>query len=962
MLINGFKLIKETNISEILCKAQIYEHEQTGAKLLFLDNNDDNKVFSIFFKTLPDNDNGLPHILEHSVLCGSKKYPTKEPFVELAKGSLNTFLNAFTFSDKTGYPVASKNEKDFFNLLDVYLDAVFNPNIYKYKEIFMQEGWHYELNSREDELKYKGVVYNEMKGAFSSPESILMRLCGNSLYPDTVYRFESGGDPDNIPELTYEQFISFHKKNYHPANSYIMLYGNVNLEKALKKINDDYLNVYTSSRITSQIKLQKKFNEMLHIEKVYPIQANEDEKGRNYFALNFSTGLGTDPVIVMGMEILEYALLETPASPLKNAILNAKIGKDVFGVWGSGIYQPYFSIAVKNSDYEKQDEFKNIFCNTLNDVVKNGIDKKLFKSAINKIEFQLREAEYQGFPKGLLYSIKAMEGWLYIDNPLLHLQFDDTLETIKREMDNGFFEKLIKEQLLNNKHASFVVLRPKKGLASQKDSKLAKKLNEIKGKMSVEEIDNIIKNTAKLVKHQSTADTKENLATIPKLKLTDIKKDVDWFKLDERKIKDIKELYYTDNTNGVIYNNLYFNVRAVTEADLQYLSLLSDVLGKINTANYSSMELSKEVDSYLGQLDFYIDSFTEINNPDNFSPKFIVKTKYLKDKKRDYLRLLEEVLINTQFSNAKRLREIIQEVKSRYEMHFMGSGHSVAIKRLGAYLTKGAAFKEHISNISYYRFLTDLENNFDEKKDEISLKLKDVYKIIINRKNLISGIIADTDVSVADSLSFLKPTENNNNDYNLILKEKNEGFIVPGMVQYVSRGGFLSNYKKKYSGVFQVLRNILSLDYLWNKIRVQGGAYGGFAIIRPDSFFCTSSFRDPNLYETLKAYDKIPEYISNIDIDDNELEKYIIGTIGSFDNIITPYQKGMAAFTRYFSGCTKELLQQYRDEILSVSIDKLKDLAEPIKELIANAPICVIGSEGKIKENEKLFDFVKPLF
>ncbi|MBN2441524.1 MAG: insulinase family protein [Spirochaetales bacterium] len=963
MLIHGFRLIKKDDIPEIHCKANIYEHDTTGAGLLFLDTKDDNKVFSIFFKTLPGDNTGVPHILEHSVLCGSGKYPTKEPFVELAKGSLKTFLNAFTFSDKTGYPIASKNEKDFFNLMDVYLDAVFNPNIYKYEEIFMQEGWHYELQSREEELKYKGVVYNEMKGVFSSPESILMRLCRKSLYPDTVYRFESGGDPEAIPELTYEQFLSFHKENYHPSNSYIIVYGNVDVEKVLKKVNDDYLHIYTKRKTASSITIQKKFTEMHYIEAEYPVQESEDENGRNYFALNFSTGLCADPVRVRGMEILEYALMESPASPLKNAILNAKIGKDVFGIWDDGCNQPFFSVVVKNCDFEKQEEFKKIYYDTLHDIMKKGIDKKLFASALNKIEFSLREAEYQGYPKGLVYSINAMMGWLYGDDPLIHLGFDNTLKTIKSEMDNGFFEKLITDYLLKNQHGTFIVLKPQKGLAGQKEAKLAEKLNEIKSRMSEEEIDTIIRNTAHLIKRQSTPDTKEDLDTIPKLELSDIKKEVEWFPLQEREIQDIKELKFTDITNDIIYNNLYFDVRAIAKEDLQYLSLLADILSKIDTTHYSYVDLSKEVDSSLGQLHFYISSFTEINNPDNFSPKFIVKTKFLKDKKGDYLKILEEILLHTRFTNQQRVREIIQEVKSRYEMHFMNSGHSVTIKRLGAYLAKGAAFEEHMGNISYYRFLTDLEKNYDEKREEIASRLKDVYNLVINRNNLISGIITESDVSVAEDLSFIKSTENkNNNDYNLILKEKREGFIVPGMVQYVSMGGFLKDYNKKYNGIFRVLSKILSLDYLWNKVRVQGGAYGGFSIIRPDSYFGASSYRDPNLKETLEIYENIPDYLNTLDIDDNELTKYVIGTIGSYDNIITPYQKGMVALERYFIGSTKELLQQHRDEILSISIDKLKNLKDPIKELIDEAPICVIGSEGKIKENENLFDSVKPLF
>ncbi|MCJ7687989.1 MAG: insulinase family protein, partial [Clostridiaceae bacterium] len=540
---HGFKLIQEKKIEELNSVTRLFKHEKSGARLLHLENDDDNKVFSIGFRTPPKSSNGLPHILEHSVLCGSKKFPTKEPFVELIKGSLNTFLNAMTFSDKTIYPLASKNEKDFFNLMDVYLDAVFYPNLYSQPEILMQEGWHYELENKEDKLNYKGVVYNEMKGAFSSPEGTLMRKIQESLFPDTSYGVESGGDPESIPDLSQEEFIGFHKKYYHPSNSYIFLYGDGDIDKQLKFISEEYLNHFDETFVDSAIMLQKPFSSMKEDVVDYPISADDDESGKTYLSMNFVSGDNiNNPELHLAFEILEYLLLESAAAPLKKVLVEAELGKDVFGSFDNSILQPVFSIVVKNSNESEKERFKEIVFEALRNIVKEGIDKKLIEACINITEFKLREADLGGFPKGLYYYITSMDSWLYDKDPTMHLEYESYLSKIKSALTTDYFEKLIEKYILNNTHSSMVILNGKKGLAEKKSKELEEKLARYKASLSELEIQKIIKGTKALKERQTTPDSDEALETIPLLERSDIETVVEHLPLKEREEHGVKVL------------------------------------------------------------------------------------------------------------------------------------------------------------------------------------------------------------------------------------------------------------------------------------------------------------------------------------------------------------------------------------------------------------------------------------
>lgn len=963
---HGFKFIEEKEIKDINSKVRVFYHEKSGAKLLNLENDDDNKVFAIGFRTPPSDSTGVPHIMEHSVLCGSRKFPIKDPFVELAKGSLNTFLNAMTFSDKTIYPVASRNEKDFFNLMDVYLDAVFYPNIYKHPEILMQEGWHYELDSKEDEITYKGVVYNEMKGAFSSPEDILFRKIQETLFPDTTYGVESGGDPEVIPELTQEQFLDFHKKFYHPSNSYIYLYGNGDLDKELKFINDEYLNNFEKIDVDSKIEVQSPFGGIKEFTYEYPVAEGDEGNDKSFFSLNFVLENST-PETSLAFEILEYLLLETPAAPLKKALIQSGIGKDVYGYFDSGILQPVFSIVVKNAHESKKEEFRSIVFNTLKDLVSNGIDKNLIEACINIKEFKLREMDTRTYPKGLIYYTKAMDSWLYDKEPYIYLEYENALKEVKKALTSKYFEELIEKHLINTKHGSLLVLNPKAGLAEAKDEELRKKLSEYKASLSDKELEELVNETKALKERQMSGEKKEDLEKIPLLSLEDIDKKAEEFSLEEKSIEDNKVLFQPMFTNKIAYIKLIFDTKTIKEELIPYLSLLAGVLGKIDTDKYTYGDLSNEVNIYTGGISYAPVTFVQNNTKDEFKPKFVVKSKAIVDKVPKLFEIIEEILLNTKFDK-NRLKEIIREMKSRLDMAMFDSGHIVAVNRLLSYFSNISQYEEKISGLEFYKFIEDIEENFDSKYEEIIENLKEVQKTVFNRNNLILNFAVEEEnyEKVEESLKKFIGKLNNETlktyEYDFKCNKKNEGLLTQGNVQYVMKGYNYKDLGYSYKGSMQVLKVIESLDYLWNNIRVIGGAYGAFASFGRSGNMFFGSYRDPNIKESLNVYDKAYEYLRNFDADSREMTKYIIGTISSLDTPLTPSLKSERAISYYLSNITKEDIQKERDEVLSCTKEDIREFANMIKDCMDQNYICVLGNSIKIKENKELFNELVDVF
>ena len=965
---HGFILNKEEEIKEVNSIVRIFEHEKTGARLLHMENDDSNKVFSIGFKTPPSDSTGVMHILEHSVLCGSKKFPTKEPFVELVKGSLNTFLKAMTFSDKTVYPIASKNEKDFFNLMDVYLDAVFNPNIYNTKEILMQEGWHHHLENKEDELSYKGVVYNEMQGAFSSPDGVLVRKIQETLFPDNTYSNESGGDPKYIPDLTYEQFIDTHKKYYHPSNSYIFLYGDGNLDKMLEFINDNYLVNYNKKEIDSHIKLQKPYSNIKDVISSYSLAEDDDETEKTYHAFNFVTGKSTDEELYIALDIIEYILLEAEGAPLKKAILDAGIGKDVFGMVDKGILQPYLSIIVKNSEVNKKEEFKKVVFDTLSNLVKNGIDKELIEGCINTFEFRLREADTGTDPKGLIYYLNAMDSWLYGGDPLMHIKYEKTLQKIKESLTTNYFEELIDKYILNNTHASLLTLKPEKGLAHREEIELQEKLANYKASLTENEVEELVKETKDLLLRQNTPDSQEALETIPMLSLSDIDKNVEDLPVQEINHDGIQILHHNTFTSNIAYLNFMFYAKCVEEEDIPYFSLLGSLLGKVDTKNYSYKDLAKKILMDTGDLYFKNDVYSNDKDINKYYPFLEARIKVMDDKVSNSLDIVSEVIENSLYEDKNRIREIIREIISRIEMSFIDRGHQVAISRLISYFSPISYYSDKINGYNYYRFLKEIESNFDNCIDEVKSKLYKIQNMIFNKANLTVTITGeDKELNILKSnlnkiVPILSTDQLQNKEYSFVEERKNEGLLTPSNVQFVAKGYNFRKLGYNYSGNMLVLQTILGYDYLWNKVRVQGGAYGGFANLARSGNMAFASYRDPNLKETLNIYDKAYEFVENVKISNRDMTKYIIGTISNLDMPLTPFMKGEKAINMYIRGITKEDRQKERNEVLSTTNSDINSYSKLIEDVMKENYIAVVGNDKKIKDNKDLFNNLVNVF
>ncbi|MGL4740214.1 MAG: insulinase family protein [Sarcina sp.] len=956
---NGFILKEKRYLKELEEEAFLFEHAKTGARLIKIISDDDNKVFSIGFRTPPKNSTGVAHILEHSVLCGSRKFDMKEPFVELLKGSLNTFLNAMTYPDKTVYPVASRNEKDFFNLMDVYLDAVLYPNIYKHKEIFMQEGWHYSMENKEDAIEYNGVVYNEMKGVYSSPDSILYRNISSSLYPDTTYGVCSGGEPAAIPDLTYEEFLDFHKSYYHPSNSYIFLYGNGDINKELNFINENYLKDFDKKEVNSQINLQKPFNKMEELELFYGISQDDSDEEKSFFSLNFSIGDAIDAETYLAFEVLAYLLLRTTAAPVKKALMDAGIGKSVSGDYDNGIKQPYFSIFVKNANKDEKDKFKEVVMNTLQNLVKNGIDKELIEASINRVEFELREGDFGSYPKGLIYYLKAMDSWLYEGDPFIHLEYDNALTKVKTALTTNYFEDLIEKHILNNSHSSLVSLHPKKGLNEEKQEKLKEKLSVFKASLSDKQIIELIDSCKNLKERQSKEDTKEALESIPVLSKSDINIEPETLPIEEKIVEGIKILHHEFYTNKISYMNIYFKTDAVRQELINKIALLSDIFGKSSTDNYSYEKLSNLVNINTGGISYSPCSIANAKISGKYSPYFEVTVKVLNSKLNKAFEILEEVIKNTNFSDEKRIKQILEEKRSRIESALFDSGHRIVAKKILSYVSQKGAYEEELSGLTYYYELVNLVENFDI--ENLRKDLLEIKEAIFNKNNmLVSFSGTDEDYKVFEKefkkfICVLDDKKINYQEYNFEPYAKNEALLMQGNVQFVAKGGDFKKEGFDYTGAMSLLETILGYDYLWNNVRVKGGAYGVFSNFRRDGGFYIASYRDPNVKETLNVYDGISKYLDEFNVSEREMQKYIIGTLRKLDTPISNSAKGEIATTFYISGITYQDRERERKEILSSNVDTIKGFAPLVRETLKQNCISALGNEAKLKEESDLF-------
>ncbi len=965
--LSAYRVVEHKTIEEMQSEGIVLEHKKTKARLFLVSNDDENKVFCIGFRTPPDNDCGLPHILEHSVLCGSDKFPLKDPFVELVKGSLNTFLNAMTYPDKTVYPVASCNDKDFQNLMDVYMDAVLHPNIYKEEKIFRQEGWHYELESKDAPLIYNGVVYNEMKGAYSSPESLLDSVTQKTLFPDTCYGKDSGGDPVHIPELSYEKFLDFHRTYYHPSNSYIYLYGDMDMAEKLAWLDEEYLSHYEERPVDSRIREQKAFEKPVECEFSYSITDGESEENATYLSVNTVVGDDLDPKLYVAFQILEYTLLDAPGAPLKQALIDAGIGKDILGGYESGILQPFFSVIAKDANKEQKGEFLAIVKGTLRKLADQGINRKSLLAGMNYFEFKYREADYGSAPKGLMYGLQCLDSWLYDGDPMTHLCYQETFDFLKKEVENGYFEQLIKDYLLDNPFEAVIVVAPEKNLTAKEDEKLAKKLADYKASLSEEELEKLVCATRELKEYQDTPSTPEILAKIPLLTREDIDKKAETFFWTEKEEDGIKVLHHNFFTSGIGYLKILFNTSVLPQEDLPYAGLLKSVLGSISTEHYSYSDLTSEIHLNSGGMDFSVTSYANLQDAEQFTGAFVASIRVLYDKLDFGFTMLEEILNHSVFTDEKRLGEVIQETRSRARMKLENAGHSTAVSRATSYFSATAYYNELTGGTAYYHFLEQLEKDYPAKKQEIIAKLQEVSRKLFTRSNMLVNYTADENgyEKLPETLKLLsaKLPEGSRETYVFThpVKNVNEGLKTSAQVDYVARCGNFRDAGLAYTGALKILQVILSYDYLWLNIRVKGGAYGCMSGFGRSGEGYLVSYRDPNLKETNEIYEGIPAYLEQFDPDERDMTKYVIGTISNLDAPLTPSVKGSRGLSAYLSGVTEEMMQTERDQVLQATKEDIRALAAHVRAVLQTGSFCVVGNEEKIEANRAMFGEVSSL-
>lgn len=953
-----YTFIKEKYIEEIESTVTLYKHNTSGARVCTIKNSDENKVFSIAFRTPPINNCGLTHILEHSVLCGSKKYPVKDPFVELIKTSLNTFINAFTFPDKTMYPVASLNLEDFKNLMSVYMDAVFYPNIYSREEIFRQEGWRYDILDKNDDITYNGVVYNEMKGAFSDPNSIHYRMIMHSLFPDTSYGLESGGDPKYIPDLDYKEFLKFHSEYYSPSNSYIYVYGDCDMDERLKWLDNEYLSKFDIVDFDTTLKYQKPFDKPKYEVSTY--STSGDTKNKTFLSYNLVLPKSFKIKDYIAIDILVEALFNIPGAPIKERIQKEKIGDDVSAYFEKELLQPMIAIQVTGANSEDEERFIKIIDEEINKCVNGCLDKKSLLSLINSTEYANRERDFSSrMPKGLIIEMSGLATWLYNeDGPFESLEIIKYYPLIKEELKTDYFENLIKEAFINNNHKSYVKLIPSLDSSKEYDEELKKKLKAYKDSLSEKELDELIEKNKKLKEYQSSPSTKEELETLPKLKIEDIDRNPEKYNLEV--INDKYLLLYADyKTNGISYINYQFDLSHIDPNDLIYIGLYTDLFKSISTKSHTYYDLNQRI---IGEYGAFNSTISILETKDMSNKLYLCFSISAFDEKINGANdLLMEVINDTNFSDYDRIYQKLAEIKTDLEFGIQRRGHATALNRAASTISEAGLYRDTISGIRYLDFIKDLYDNFDSKKEELSKRLYDV-KNYLSKENFIVNIVGDKNSLNASKLEVDKlynslKDKANYNTFTFTENPLKEAIIAPINVNYVARCG---NYSMEHNYSSQVLSVSLSLDYLWINVRVKGGAYGCMLNVKKNQIGFTS-YRDPNIDLTNDAYTNIVDYIKNMNPTDEELLGYKIGAISSSQSVDHNKVKGLTSCQLYLTGITYEDRKNNRAELLDATKEQLIEQASWYEEALSNSAICVIGTKDKIEKSNIKFDKVREL-
>ena len=968
--VQGYTILQETEVPEFAAKGTVLTHDKSGAQIICMENpSDANKVFAITFLTPPIDDSGIPHVLEHSVLCGSRRFPIQDPFIELAKGSVNTFLHALTYSDHTMYPVASTNSKDLRNLMEVYLDAVFHPNILTDPRIMMQEGWHYEMPSPEDPITIKGVVYNEMKGDFSSPDTLMSSETARLLFPDTPYGKESGGRPEAIPTLQRETFLDFYKKYYHPSNSRIYLYGDLDMAETLTWIDREFLSEFDRRDGYDPVAMlpeQAPFDELHTTEIPYSVsseQTEAEEEGYFTYAAAIKPQSALDCV---GLQILENILLEDEGAPLKKAILDVHLAKEVYGSFQNRLYQTAFSVSAKGVDAADAERFRELIDRKLVEIRKEGLtaDQKL--ASINIMEFSIRERDFGAMPAGLILLGSMMDCWLYGEDPFAFLRINDIFGALREGVNNGYFEELLYRYLIGNPHQVFVTLRPEPDYTLQQDENLAESLRVYKDSLTDDQKEELVRQTQELLAYQSQQGEEETDHPVPHLSVSDLKTEAENVDVEEITLHSgLPSIYVEAETSGILYERFYFNIKNMSEKMLPYASLLASFWGALDTDHYSYQELDQQIRIHMGGLRTSTQMIEQQNG--DWWPEVTFACKYLGKEADTVRQLLLEILLHTHFDNWDRLEELLNSEYSLIQNAFLQAGHRFATRRALAGMKEPGAAAQYTTGLEYFRFVQSLTRHFDEMKEELAEGLSKAAQMIVSQ-SLVSfsgGCPRELRDELLRQQNLLvlslpeKPAIAMDGAYKPVLQPMNEGMETPGQVQFVAKAGL---YPGAYTGHMIVASQILGLGFLWNRLRVQGGAYGAFMSFEDNGTLSCSSYRDPNLASTLDVYEEVPDYLESFDCDDEDMEKYIIGTIGSMDTPLTPSMRIGVGISRARIGKTFADVQRIRDEILHTTKEDIRALAPLVKEALNGGAVCVVGSRKAIEEEKDRFDAVCEVF
>jgi Zn-dependent M16 (insulinase) family peptidase len=950
---HGFESLWVREIPGLKTRAEMFRHVGTGTDLLSLMNEDENKVFGITFRTPPSDSTGIAHILEHSVLCGSRKYPVKEPFVELLKSSLKTFLNAMTYPDKTCYPVASQNVKDFYNLIDVYLDAVLYPRLTPY--VFHQEGWHYELDNPADPLNYKGVVFNEMKGAYSSPESLLAEYSQQSLFPANPYGFDSGGDPKEIPNLTFEQFRAFHEQYYHPSNARVFFYGNDEPEERLRLVND-YLKDFHRIPVDSAIPLQSRFQEPRRFARAFP---SGEESLKAMFTLNWLLD-ETHPIEQnLGFHMLEYMLLGMPGSPLRKALMDSKFGEDLAGVGlGSDLRQMYFSTGLKGISPERADDVEALILSTLSRLVREGIHPHTVEAAQNTIEFILRENNTGSYPRGLMLMLRSLTTWLYDGDPLGLVAFETPLEALKKTVTDSpsYFESLIDRYFLNNVHRTSLLLRPDPDLAKELDRAEKQRLLQARSSMPPSAIQKIASDTATLKEIQETPDPPQALALIPSLKISDLERVNKTIPLTLIREKGCDLLYHDLFTSGIVYLDLGFNLYALPQEVLPYVPLFSRALLEMGTEDEDFVSLTQRISRKTGGIRPAL--FTSsVRDSQQGSAWLFLRGKAMFKQTQDLLDILRDVLLKVRLDNRERFQQMVMEGKARLEENLVPGGHQFVNTRLRALFSEADWAEEQMKGISQLFFLRTLSKVVEENWSEVLRALEQIRSLLINRSALLLNATAEASgwvsiqARIREFLDALPASPFRRQLWNPEPMTDFEGLTLPAQVNYVGKGVNLYELGYRYHGSTHVITRYLRNAWLWEKIRLQGGAYGAFCFFDKHSGALTFvSYRDPNLLKTLEAFDGSSGFLKDLKIGDDEFVKGIIGTVGDIDQYQLPDAKGYTSMVRHLTGENEESRQKMREEVLGATKRDFQSFGEILGSAMPRGVVKVLGSETAIQE------------